>query len=1225
MPLVSKSFSIDIVPGKTPPTIHVSEKDIGRLYYISIVDDGTPFSIPSGTTAKVEGTIGPYGFSENADVINNTVIVTLRSKMTAVKGKVWTKIKLTNNGDIASTCAFWLDVDKAGAVEGQYIDPGTIPDPGGDGGLSLEGFVQYNESQNLNDSEKAQARANIGAAAIGDSASVVPFRYLNGELRSFNKTTGANTANDIITNYLPLPINDHCAMFAYDNDGKIYWFDSFETSEPKSVVFKRDDGNTITYLTLSGNSTTVNETTEVIGTSDEPILLEPRYDLGGNLYVDVSAQTIRENPFNLKFTYGLVNGMTINSYAISSSPPFINIRFVDVDPSNNTATYVKWVFTIYDAQNIPSDPEDDVVTVTRTTITHDAGSSGAVLYSEEQNLTEEQKAQARANIGIEDEQDYEVIDFIESDGASYINTGILPTADLKVVVKVQHASVDSIASAARQYVLGTFSRDGENAVVGRYQFYYSGSDQSGDSFFGWGNGSGNVGFKYLPLTADTAEHTAIINNGNFRFDGTGYVTLENPTFTVQNPIYLFALNENGTPSYYSNGLRIESIEFSRNGVTVANFVPRMRTADGELGMLETVSNVFYTNNGTGHFRNDTAQSEYPYMVVVRPEQFGAKGDGVTDDTLAIQAALDAASSNGTVIFGKKKTYLVSRRDDDIKWSYATPRPRMFKYMLKISGSVTLLGQGATIAYKNPITQPEYDEEYTILYGDSKANPPIYSHPQDAKSAAMLYLDNSDKTQSTTAVDLNERHSVTIRSLILDGGMGSNGVDRSSASRNQGMTLGNWKAICAHGVYGMYLELDSVTIKDFAAEGVWGLWNPGSKIKAFGCTFSNCMPSAFNIHGAIAECIACTFNQDEIVNPDPPTSAVWDSNTTYQIGDRVHYPTLGDPVYECVMADNTTPPIGKVNNVESKGWITKWLQMFGGSEYAADLNIFDSCTFNINSGIEALYAGNAEDEANVPNHDLIARNCVFNRSNVKNGPSSRFWKSIINARYGLRVIVESCIFNDERINNAGQAAVSTHSFSAGQISNCVFNRPSILANDTYYAVWAKDSTSNIVNVSSFENGGSIHGRGLIIKLFNRKEYRFSKITQPKTITIIPATDDTVFEGYGFGDGNNFISVNKTVYAHLPIKINIDYMSIGRLVYSNSEDMIPDFRVVCSGHPTGTYNVWQSGRKYQNGNRVHYPTADDPVYECATTDNESPPAGEGSSGWYEVGAFNLIIET
>lgn len=189
MPLVSKSFSIDIVPGKTPPTIHVSEKDIGRLYYISIVNDGTPFSIPSGTTAKVEGTIGPYGFSENADVINNTVIVTLRSKMTAIKGKVWTKLKLSNNGDIASTCAFWLDVDKAGAIEGQYIDPDTDPDSGEDGGLSLEGFVQYNVVQNLTDAEKNQARTNIGAGK-----STVTFNQLTNVLTIVDSDAGVPVA-----------------------------------------------------------------------------------------------------------------------------------------------------------------------------------------------------------------------------------------------------------------------------------------------------------------------------------------------------------------------------------------------------------------------------------------------------------------------------------------------------------------------------------------------------------------------------------------------------------------------------------------------------------------------------------------------------------------------------------------------------------------------------------------------------------------------------------------------------------------------------------------------------------------------------------------------------------------------------------------------------------------------------------------------------------------------
>lgn len=69
----------------------------------------------------------------------------------------------------------------------------------------------------------------------------------------------------------------------------------------------------------------------------------------------------------------------------------------------------------------------------------------------------------------------------------------------------------------------------------------------------------------------------------------------------------------------------------------------------------------------------------PGGIAVDPSQFGAKGDGVTDDSSAIQRALDAASlTGGTVALVGSKTYVVT----------AAP--------LRVPAGVTLDGNGALI-------------------------------------------------------------------------------------------------------------------------------------------------------------------------------------------------------------------------------------------------------------------------------------------------------------------------------------------------------------------------------------------------------------------------------------------------------------------------------------------------------------------------------------------------
>lgn len=139
MALVTTDFIVNITPGEMPPTVHVSEYDIGRSYTIGLIgENDDAFTIPSGATATIEGTLnGAVGFSAPATISNNKVAFTLTESMTAYAGKAWCKIKLTQNSQPIQTCAFILDVDRAG-VEA----PTVIGAPGFDEQIQ-QGVADY--------------------------------------------------------------------------------------------------------------------------------------------------------------------------------------------------------------------------------------------------------------------------------------------------------------------------------------------------------------------------------------------------------------------------------------------------------------------------------------------------------------------------------------------------------------------------------------------------------------------------------------------------------------------------------------------------------------------------------------------------------------------------------------------------------------------------------------------------------------------------------------------------------------------------------------------------------------------------------------------------------------------------------------------------------------------------------------------------------------------------
>lgn len=132
LPMILQQVDLDVIPGKKPPVVHVSENDTGRQIVVNLFRDGYPFGSNSieNYTVKVDGSIGKYGFSEDASWASDAegvVVVNLTESMTAIHGRVWTKIKLiSSSGGQISSNGFWLDVDRAGRSD-ESVSP---PSPG---------------------------------------------------------------------------------------------------------------------------------------------------------------------------------------------------------------------------------------------------------------------------------------------------------------------------------------------------------------------------------------------------------------------------------------------------------------------------------------------------------------------------------------------------------------------------------------------------------------------------------------------------------------------------------------------------------------------------------------------------------------------------------------------------------------------------------------------------------------------------------------------------------------------------------------------------------------------------------------------------------------------------------------------------------------------------------------------------------------------------------------
>lgn len=183
-------------------------------------------------------------------------------------------------------------------------------------------------------------------------------------------------------------------------------------------------------------------------------------------------------------------------------------------------------------------------------------------------------------IGVENT--YRVVEYIESTGTQYIDTGFMPD---------QNSRIDIVVSDWEKTEKTTTLFGTQKTTNNRYESVIS----SGGLYRSYFGGS----YVDFPNTLSIGEKTTVSRNGNIISIGDNVLTNTEKTFTSTTTLFLFAHNSNGTVTRQAS-LKLYSCKIYDKGVLCRDYVPCI-DSDGVAGLYDKVDHKFYTNAGAGTF------------------------------------------------------------------------------------------------------------------------------------------------------------------------------------------------------------------------------------------------------------------------------------------------------------------------------------------------------------------------------------------------------------------------------------------------------------------------------------------------------------------------------------------------------------------------------------------------------------------------------------------------
>ena len=185
------------------------------------------------------------------------------------------------------------------------------------------------------------------------------------------------------------------------------------------------------------------------------------------------------------------------------------------------------------------------------------------------------------------------VEYLESTGTQYIDTGFVATNNTNVEMDFELASI-GVGS-----IFGARKGLGKSAFGVRLMRYQS------VPRYRWDYGSTDAYLTSIDVTV--GRHTFVTSRNKITYDSSASGTVASAFSSSGLNVVIFALNDNGSVNTYLNGLRVRRFSILDAGVLIRDYVPvrigrvgylydRAHPAGGPSG------NGLYGNNGTGEFR-----------------------------------------------------------------------------------------------------------------------------------------------------------------------------------------------------------------------------------------------------------------------------------------------------------------------------------------------------------------------------------------------------------------------------------------------------------------------------------------------------------------------------------------------------------------------------------------------------------------------------------------------